>query len=103
MGHGFTRIAAVWVLLASLMLLAWPARAAEPADAVREHFLRINAEDYTGADQYFSSAFRRAFKGDLAVMDHYYIMRRQQLGAGYRISEVLQLADPDRETARVTV
>jgi hypothetical protein len=86
-----------------LPVLCSAARAAEPADAVRSHFLEISAENYSGADQYFSAAFRRAFKGDFAAMDRYYIMRRAQLRSGYEIIASQPLADPNRETARVTV
>ncbi len=76
---------------------------ATPEDTVSAHFAAIQAEEYTGADAYFTDAFRSAFKGDLATMDTYYLTRRVQLSSGYSIGETSLLTDEDKETARVTV
>jgi hypothetical protein len=97
------RLRLICCLLLAAGLGAGQAYAADAADVVRGHFLEINAEHYTQADQYFSDAFRRAFKGDFASMDRYYRTRRKQLGTGYSITGVTRLNDKDRETMRVTV
>lgn len=76
----------------------------EVSAAVEAHFKALLAENYTGADAWFSTAFRRAFKGDVQQLNTYYEARRLQLAAGYSLSEAVRLDDgPDRETARVTV
>jgi hypothetical protein len=90
------------VALACCLPLA-AAWAAGPEDTLRDHFARISSADYTGAAEFFSGAFRRAFKGDVKAMDTYYLRRREQLVPGYEIIGVTPLADPGRQTARVTV
>lgn len=75
-----------------------------PADTVDAHFKAILAEDYVGADQYFSAAFRRAFKAERrSEVDQYYLARREQLAHGYQILDTRMLADPGLTTAVVVV
>jgi hypothetical protein len=93
--------------LAALLLL-WPACRAlaqqpDAAETVREHFKAITAEDYTGADKFFSAAFLRAFKADVEKLNYYYLARQAQLGYGYKIMETEPLSDPGRETMLVVV
>lgn len=75
-----------------------------PADTVSAHFQEILAEDYVAADQYFSGAFRRAFKAERrSQVDQYYLARREQLASGYQLVDTWVLADSDRDTAVVIV
>jgi len=69
------------------------------AEAVRGHFDALLDEDYRLADQYFTAAFRRAFKGDVARLNQYYLTRFEQASHGYDIVEVQTLDDPKFETA----
>jgi hypothetical protein len=90
-------------ILAACALLAAPAQAASPEDTVRAHFERISAEDYAGAEQYFTADYLHAFKGDVAAMDTYFLRRKQQLAPGYQILSVKPLSDPGKQTACVTL
>ena len=92
----------------AIMLLAWPVGTVlavpdSPEDVVRAHFASISAEDYTGADDYFSGAFIRAFKADVQKLNYYYLARQAQLTFGYEVTEVAPLNDPGRETMVVVV
>ena len=94
------------VVACGLLWLAWPgvSQAQQgPEDTVSAHFAAISAEDYTGADGYFSAAFLRAFKADVDKLNYYYLARRAQLAAGYEITETARLNDPGRETLLVVV
>lgn len=73
------------------------------AQAVTQHFEALLAEDYRLADEYFTAAFRRAFKGDVARVNQYYLARFEQAGRGYDIVEVQPLGDPELETAIAVV
>ena len=95
-----------WLMIcAAILALATPALAqSTPVDTLHGHFAAISAEDYPAADLYFSSAFRKAFKNEQrAEVDSYYLARKAQLDRGYEILEVMELADGDRETVRITV
>jgi len=95
-----------WLVVCAVALaLASPAWAqSSPEDTLHGHFAAILAGEYTDADQYFSSAFKRAFKNQQrAQVDTYYRSRVEQLKFGYEILEVMELADEDHETVRITV
>jgi hypothetical protein len=102
LAHALAFFCLALVLLAGL---AAPARAQQPgpADVVRAHFAAITAEDYTGADAYFSAAFLRAFKADVQKLNYYYIARQAQIAAKYEVTEVVKLNDPGRETMLAVV
>lgn len=97
-----------WLILSVLMLsLASPALAQDahyPAETVEAHFQAILAEEYTQADEFFSAAFRRAFKVEQrAQIDNYYLTRKEQLAPGYEVVDTRILADADKDTAVVIV
>jgi hypothetical protein len=81
--------------------LAWADEG--PAAAVTAHFAAIEAQDYTAADKWFSVAFLKAFKPDVAKLNEYYLARTAQLARGYQIIETAAMNDPGHETAIVTV
>ncbi|MCC7477356.1 hypothetical protein IT575_02760 [bacterium] len=100
------RLRAVMTAAAGLLLALGfraAAFAAEPEESVRAHFAAILAEDYRGADEYFSADFLGAFKADVEDINTYYSTRREQLTAGYEVVAVDPLADAQRETMRITV
>jgi len=75
-----------------------------PAETVEAHFQAILNEDYVAADQYFSAAFRLAFKTERrSQVDQYYLARREQLASGYKLSDTRKLADQDQTAAVVIV
>ncbi len=90
---------AVWLAVP----LTASAQASDPAEVVRAHFAAITAEDYTGADDFFSAAFIRSFKADVNKLNYYYLVRQAQLAAGYEVTEVAPLADENHDTMLVVV
>ena len=66
--------------------LAWADEG--PAAAVTAHFAAIEAQDYTAADKWFSVAFLKAFKPDVAKLNEYYLARTAQLARGYDVPGV---------------
>lgn len=94
----FLPLIACWFTLSSLAYAQ-----TEPADMLAAHFAAITAEKYTEADQYFSTAFLRAFKGDVAALNEYYLARHTQLAPGYSILATEQLGDTRVEAVVVTV
>jgi len=94
---------AAYILIACLLLggLAWADEG--PAAAVTAHFEAIQAKDYISADKWFSAAFLKAFKPDVAKLNEYYLARTAQLERSYKIIETAALSDPGHETAIVTV
>ncbi len=96
------------ILCSALLLASVPPASAQEspagaAQAVTQHFEALLAEDYRLADEYFTAAFQRAFKGDVARVNQYYLTRFEQAGRGYEIVEVQPLDDPDQETAVAVV
>jgi len=94
----------VWIMAGIPLSQAVAQDQSLPADAVEAHFQAILAEDYVTADQYFSAAFRRAFKAERrSEVDQYYLARREQLASGYQLLDTRMLADPKLTTAMVVV
>jgi len=94
------------IATAACLLACWISFAAaqqSPADTVDAHFQAILAEDFVGADSYFSAAFLRAFKPDVQRLNEYYQARAEQLSRGYEILSTVSLADDDHQTAAVVV
>src|SRR5688500_5975427 len=71
------------------------------ADIVNAHFKAIAAEDYAGANTYFTEAFLRAFNSDGNGLREYYTFRHQQVQPGWKILEATPLADEGRESMLV--
>jgi hypothetical protein len=74
-----------------------------PADVVNAHFKAIAAEDFAGANTYFTDAFLRAFNSDADGLRDYYTTRRQQVGPGWKVLETSDLTDEGKQTAVVVV
>jgi hypothetical protein len=108
MGYNQLPMTARWLLICVLLLAPWSTALAQdthlPAETVAAHFQAILAEEYTAADEYFSAAFRRAFKTERrSQVDQYYLARRDQLASGYNLLDTRMLADADQTTAVVVV
>jgi hypothetical protein len=73
------------------------------ADVVDAHFKAIAAEDYAGANSYFTESFLRAFNSDNQGLREYYTARTQQVGPGWKVLETSSLSDEGREAAVVVV
>ncbi|MCH7471822.1 hypothetical protein IIA79_02590 [bacterium] len=94
----------VWLACIILLACATAAVAQDsPAGVVEAHFAAIAAENYVGADAYFSAAFLRAFKADVSRLNEYYRTRREQISLGYQFLEPRTLDDEGKDTASVVV
>lgn len=101
------RVALLVACTALLAALTLPhtvqAADAMPQEVVEAHFKAILAEDFKGADEYFTRAFRDAFGKELTRLNEYYIVRGMQLKGGYTFKEAVELGDTGKSTAVVVV